>query len=68
MPVLEQWDPRPTLKLWFEKERKDYSSVIERKATKAEYFKRIFVGVEEEKDSSDDETAQNVPIQLNRKF
>ena len=64
MPVLEHWDPRPTLKFWFDSQRKDFSNVIERKATKQEYFKGIFSKTEAERDLSDDEIAQTLPIQV----
>lgn len=56
MPALENWDPRLAIKLWMEeKQRKDFSSVMERKATYAPYFKGIFKNAQEEKEICDDD-------------
>lgn len=68
MPALERWDPKPTLKLWFDQQRKNFSNVIDRKATEAKYFKGIFANTDKEKDSSDDEAATSAPTQLKKKF
>lgn len=56
MPVLEKWNAKKALKLWMnEKQRKDYSNVIERKAKNASHFKGIFeVAHEDEQSKSDD--------------
>lgn len=43
MPPLEKWNPRPAIEMFInDKQRKDFSNVIERKATLALYYKGIF--------------------------
>lgn len=47
MPALENWNPRPAIKQFMdEKNRKDYSNVIQRKATHAPNLKGIFAAAE----------------------
>lgn len=55
MPTLEKWSPKLAIKMFMsDKKRKDYSNVIERKATHAQYFKGIFDAAKDET-SPDDE-------------
>lgn len=62
LPTLEDWNPRPAIKLWMnQKKRKNYSNVIDRKAKNAGHFKGIFNAVQEdEKPNSDDSHSQKI--------
>lgn len=61
MPTLESWNPRPAIKLWMDKkQRKDYSNVIERKATNAEHFKGIFNAAHEDQATNTNEQKKNL--------
>lgn len=64
MPSLQKWEPRTAIKLWMnEKHRRDCSNVIEKKATKAPYFKGIFENVPDETNSD-----AKQPVNVVRKF
>ena len=56
MPDLEDWDPRMAIKQFMnEKQRKDFSGVMDRKAKNAPYFKGIFKSAREQKEDSDED-------------
>lgn len=53
MTTLELWKPKPAINLFMAaKKRRDCSDVIERKATRAPYFKGIFETVDEDNDGA----------------
>ena len=56
MPDLEDWDPRMAIKQFMnEKQRKDFSGVMDRKAKNAPYFKCIFKSAREQKEDTDED-------------
>lgn len=56
MPTLENWDPRPAIRMWMnDKSRKDRSDIIKGKSTHAPYFKGVFEAIEKETATNDEQ-------------
>lgn len=56
MPTLEDWNPRQAINMWLnEKQRREHSNLIPKKATNAPYFKGIFNGAHVDRSDTEHE-------------